>query len=72
VVSIGIVYPEHTVPLGASLIHLRYCNTCGRSFGSVNGDRHCRPCHANPQPLGKNVVLAILENLMHAEHPLPL
>jgi hypothetical protein len=61
---------EHTIPPGAKRVTLKYCETCGFLFVSES-DRNCRKCHENPIPLGRNVMIDILEELMEGEEPLP-
>jgi hypothetical protein len=59
------------VPPGALVVHVKVCETCGFPFVTER-DKNCRRCHANPEPLGRDLTLEILEDLMRTEHPLPL
>ena len=59
------------VPLGALVVHVKVCETCGFPFVTER-DRNCRRCHANSEPLGRDLTLDILEELMESERPLQL
>lgn len=71
-INIGVVPREELchVPPGWFEVHIKICETCGFNFFS-RGDKNCRRCHANPVPLGRDVTVGILEDLMHSEHPIP-
>ena len=62
---------ECRVPPGARLVSLKYCEACGGLFARSNGDKYCRPCHASPAPLNRDLELRILAELK-AEVPLAL
>jgi len=67
---IGIVpRPEEcNIPADWTVVLLRYCQCCGFLFVS-RGDKYCRRCHANAEPLGKDVTIEILQDLMDSESP---
>ena len=58
------------IPEGAIIVRLKICECCGFLFTS-DGDRYCRRCHSNPEPLARDVELAILQELMDQQSPLP-
>ena len=59
-------YPDVSGPLNGDARELKYCECCGYLF-VTSRDRYCRRCHANPVPLGKNVTVEVLEELMRSE-----
>jgi hypothetical protein len=61
---------ECVVPVGAQIVELKLCESCGFLFTRRNRDRFCRKCHSNPVPLGRELEFEILRELFEEEKPL--